>query len=374
MKKIFVTIIFFLIFFNKGFSQNFEEFFMQSSDYEDTSKFNINIVNNNFFKNNEYFNKFFEGYSLIGFYIKPQFIYRPIQKISISAGVDFSTNFGSNYFGKILPIFRIEYKPINNFHLIFGELYGSVNHQITDNVFFNENILLENSENGLQIIYNGNRFFTDTWLQWREFIWYDSPSQEKLLFGTSNILTAFSKEKNQLNIKFIALASHVGGQININDNPIETIINTVSGFEYYIFINKKILKTIKLSALYHTSTDASPTKKMPYIQGFGVLSSAEFSNKYLNIKFSHWYGDCYFSKYGNPIFQSISRDFSPYHEDQRAFLNLHIFLNKKIAHVMELGGGFDLYYDLYNHQPDYSFGCYIKNNLNFWFAKKNKNL
>lgn len=348
------------------FSQSYSDFFSGKQEMEDSARFHLTIDNSNFFKNNEYFNKFSDGYTLIGYFLKPRIIFRPYKKLNIYAGFHLQKYSGVKQFSEIEPVFTVEYMPSKNFSIVFGELYGSVNHNLTDFVMYNEYYLTQNSENGLQLLFNNDRIISDTWLNWKQYIFKDSPHPEIMLIGTSNNINILQKDnRHSLNIKIAAVGSHVGGQINSSDEPVETIINTVSGLEYDFNFNKKYLNNINIFGLYHTSIDGSPNKRLEYIYGYGMLSGVKLSNKFLSLKVEHWYGEYYFSKFGNPMFQSISSTNNGYYEDERAFLNAHLFWTNQKFRYFKLGAGLDIYYDLYNKQVDYSFGFYIKTNFDF---------
>ncbi|MDL2262124.1 hypothetical protein LJC11_01320 [Bacteroidales bacterium OttesenSCG-928-I21] len=352
-------------------SQTLEMFFSEDKpSIENSSKFSISIDNSNFFKNNEYFNKFSDGYTLFGYFLKPKIVFNPNDKLKMYAGFHYHKYFGAKDFGKIEPVFTVEYMPTKNISVIFGELYGTVNHDLTDFVLDNEHYFTQNSENGLQFIFNNDRIKSDTWINWKQFIFKNSPFSEILLIGTSNKFNLINKnDKYFFDIKLAVLGSHVGGQINTNNDPIETMFNVVAGPEYNFNIGNKYLDDIKLSSLYHAAIDGSPTKKLAYTSGYGVLSSILLNNKFLALKIEHWYGNSYFSKFGNPMFQSISSTHENYLKDKRAFVNAHLFWSYQAFTFFKIGAGFDLFYDLYMRKIDYSFGFYIKTNFNFKLKK-----
>lgn len=372
MKKLNILILLlFLIISKITISQSYEDFFSVSRKIEDSTRFHLLIDNTNFIKNNEYFNDFSEGYTLIGYFLKPRILFKAHKKVNIYAGIHLEKYFGAKKFTGFEPVFTVEYIHNKNFRLVFGELYGTVNHELTDFVFDNENYLVRNSENGIQIIFNNNRIVSDTWLEWRQYIFKDSPYPEILFFGTSNKFNILNiNDKHLLNIKLAAVASHVGGQINSSDDPVETIMNTISGLEYNFITGNKYLSNIKLSGLLLSAIDASPNKRLEYEQGYGILSGIELSNKILSLKFQYWFGDQYFSKFGNPMFQSISQINNLHFEPKRSFINTHLFWSNEILDFFKLGVGVDLYYDTYNSHFDYSFGFYIKTNLDFKLKRR----
>lgn len=360
-KLSFIICLVFLFSTTIVFSQSYEYFFSDDYKNTDSSKFSISVDNVNFIKNNEYFNDFLKGYTLIGYFIKPTVIYRPYKILNIHAGVFLRKYFGAKDFIYAKPVFSIRYFPNKNLSLLFGELHGTLNHELTDFVLFNENFFTNNSENGIQLIFDNGRIRSDTWLDWKQYIYENSDYPEILLFGTSNRFNILnSNDKNILNIRLSAVASHVGGQINISDEPVETIINTITGFEYeYKFDINEYISNIKFFSLHHFAFDSSPNKRLAYSNGYGILTGIELSNRIFDFKFHHWFGNKYFSKFGNPMFQSISTIDSNFNKETRAFFKTHLFWVYDPLKYFKLGAGTDFYFNIHNKKTDYSFGFYI---------------
>jgi hypothetical protein len=374
MIKLKLVIFLFFIFSISGFSQSFEDFLSGKYNNSDLSKFHVTIDNCNFIKNNEYFTDFADGYTLIGYFIKPRVVYKANEKVNFYIGIHLQKYFGTKKFDEFEPVFTVEYMPNKNITLVFGELYGTTNHNLPNIVLNNEHYFIRNSENGIQLIFDNKRIKSDTWLDWRQFIFKNSPFPEALLFGTANKFNIINyRNKHFLDIHISAVASHIGGQINSSNDPVETIMNTQSGIEYKFNLNNKFLENIKLFGHLISAIDASPEKRLSYENGYGLLSGIELSNKILDLKLQNWYGNKFFSKLGDPMFQSIPIKPDAHNQAKRLFTTAHIFWTKEAFDFLKIGAGADLYYDVKNSHLDYSFGVYIKTNLNFNF-RKNKNI
>ncbi|MCK9321578.1 MAG: hypothetical protein M0P32_06210 [Bacteroidales bacterium] len=363
LKQIFLIIIF-LIPISVS-AQTFHEFFSDFSKTQDSSKLYVEIDNANFLKNNEYFNPFVEGYTLIGYWLKPQITYNATKKFSLSAGFHAQKYSGVKGFSEFMPLFSLEFKTGERSKLIFGNLTNTINHNLSDYILADENYLTNNVESGLQFIHKSKRYFSDTWIDWRQFIFNGSPFPEILLFGTSNeISLIYNNNKSILDLNLDGVASHVGGQINSSNDYVQTIMNSATGLNYNIYPEVFFTK-ISLFSHYYTSLDQSPTKRLKYIYGYGVLSGVEVSNEYVDLRMAHWYGDYYFTKFGNQMFSSFNIEKPNYTEDQRAYINAHLIGKYEKIKNIKIGLGVNLYYDLYNLRMDYSMGFYIKSNLKF---------
>ena len=167
------------------------------------------------------------------------------------------------------------------------------------------------------------------------------------MFGSSNSIKLYEGNQKSLFLQLSAVASHVGGQIDASNTNVQTIINSQSGLHYY------------------TSLDQSPTKSLKYLYGYGINSGLEFSSDFYDFRIEHWFGEYYFSKFGNQMFNSMNIEFPRITEDKRAFVNTHLFLKYNKIKFMRMGLGVNLFYDLYNQHLDYSMGFYLKTDLNF---------
>jgi hypothetical protein len=352
------------------FSQSYQDFFRKETIYDDSSKFALFVENTNFVKNNEYFNHFSDGYTLIGYFIKPQIKYRVHEKLNIYAGLHLQKYSGIDYFSNVLPVFSIEYLFTDNLKLFFGGIDGTLDHRLNDFVYADEFYLSQNNENGIQLLFDNKRVWSDTWVNWKQFIFKGSDYPEIMLFGTSNYLNILNSEsKHSLSLNLAAVASHVGGQIDISDVSVQTIINTISGLEYSYKLGDGFVKKINLSGKFISFLDFSPTKNLFWQKGSGAFASAGLSGQNYDMKFQTWYGQHYYSKFGNAMFQSITPKYTHYREPERVFVNAHLFYKNDALKIVKFGLGLDLYYDIKASSLDYSYGFYIKTNLGYKIKK-----
>lgn len=363
--KKFLAFFSFIILFQLTSAQKYYSFFHNSENKYDTSKLSFELDNTNFLKNNEYFSNFAVGYTLIGYFIKPQMVYHPFSKLEINLGGYFL-----NYFGSIdkkifvYPVFSIKYKPISLFSITFGSLQGTVNHCLPETIYDSETYITDNVENGLQFNLNSQKIKSQLWLDWQQFIFKNSNYPEKFCIGNYtnyNLLNLNSKKS--LNIDIGGIISHIGGQIDTSGVAVQSIVNTISG------INFKWNKFLTLYSIYHTSVDFSPQKQLPYLYGYAILSGIELNCYHLNFAFEHWFANCYFSSFGSPIYQSLSQVYKGYKENKRAIVISHIFWHNSNSKIINFGLGADLYFDLYNKTLDYSYSFYIKTNFNLILKK-----
>ncbi len=365
----FLIFIIVLIWANTLSGQGLRRFLM-SDERQDTNLLILSVENTNFLYDSEYSNVFVRGKTLPGFFIKPQIHWQAFDKIRFSGGLFWQSYFGERETAQFTPVFSIDWKINSKLNFKFGDINGTVNHNLPEAVFDPEIYLTKNIENGFQILYKTDRLNSDTWLDWEQFIYEDSDFPEILTAGSSNILQLFPAENPiSLNLKFAGIATHIGGQIDGRGTDVQTFVNLLTGFDLSKQIDNQYVKNMDIYADYIIATDASPEKKMLYLYGYGILSGLELTNDFLEINLEHWYGNMYFSRKGNGMLQSVSQIYTHYKENERAFIMTKFFIHKDINTAFKIGAGANTYYDLYHQDLDFSFGFYIRTNFNYILKK-----
>ena len=88
-----LIILFFLFFFTEesSFAQYFNTLFNENKEIDSTRADNLyfSLHNYNVMKSNEYFGEIYEGFTLIGYILKPRLIYYPNKKVKIEVGGSF---------------------------------------------------------------------------------------------------------------------------------------------------------------------------------------------------------------------------------------------------------------------------------------------
>lgn len=358
-----IFLISFVFLFQMISAQNYSPFFETKYTNKDSSTLILLVENTNFLKNNEYFSNFAQGYTLIGYFIKPKLIYRPFSKLEISSGFFFQHYFGALKNIHLEPIFAVKYSPTQFFSINFGTLDGTINHKLPETIYDPERYITQNTENGIQFSLNNKNVESQLWIDWQQFIFKNSPYPEKFCIGNNTTYKVFSKNKNQLNLQIGGTIAHTGGQIDASSVEVKSIVNTISGLNFTFNNN------LKIYSIYHTSSDFSPQKRLPYLYGYGILSGFDYNFKNINFNFEHWFANCYFSEFGSPIYQSISQVRKNYKENKRAIIISHLFWHNSNRKIISFGVGTDLYFDLYNKTFDYSYNFYIKTNIDLILKK-----
>lgn len=368
---IYIIVLSFLIFQTKtGFSQfHGSPFCPVYNSYKeiDTNKIYFVVNSTSFFKNNEFFSDFEQGYTLPGYSISPKIIIKPYQKLLVEFGAYMLQYNGREKMTDFSPTLRIVYSPSPGMKVVMGNLYGTLFHGLSDFMFDTERYFTENRENGVQLLLNKNKFNSDIWLNWQHFILHGDNQKEQFTFGSSSSYSVLKNSNNEFSLGFRSIITHKGGQIDIAEGSMQTIINSSTGVSY--LRNTSENTKLKLSSELLTYADVSPSKQIPYIQGYGIHSEALFSIKNYTFVLGHFYSDRYFSSRGKPIYNTVS-NFKLYYEKNRAYVIPKIIFKKDIYKIFAVAADVELFIDLYNNLADYSYGLYFIINTDAYRIKK----
>ncbi len=333
------------------------------------------IENSNFFKNDEYFNKIIEGYTLIGWFVNPKFVYYPEKNTRIEVGGHFLMYDGTDNFTTVLPTLSVQHKISKSVDVVLGTLYGSTNHHVIEPVFRYEYFFTDNVENGLQFLINTKHYKGDIWINWQNFIFKGDDDQEVFTLGLSNkFLLTNPGSNHQLSIPLQILFVHHGGQINETDKKLQTINNDAIGLSYTYKFNGGFFDEIGAEQYYVLFNDFSGSDyQTPYLMGYGIYSVLFAKAKGFILNGTWWYSDHYISQRGHPIFQSKSTRYTNYYEQYRAFVTGRLMYENEVIKGLNVGAGLELYGNLYDYTVEYWYMFYINFNRDFFIKSFKKN-
>ena len=274
-------------------------------DSADTYDLRFGLDALGFSKNNEYFNKIADGYTLFGTQLNPKVIYFPAAFARVEAGVFMQHDFGNPKLRQVRPTFTIKIDK-GRHAFLFGTLEGDVSHRYIEPLYDFEKMLVNRLEQGMQYKYESEKLWLDAWIDWRKMIYPNDPFQEEVVGGVSSVFTVFEKNGLKMTVPVQFTGLHRGGQIDSTDLPLVTLFNAAAGFKLH-----KAFKGDVVTAVYTENhlvgyTDYSNTKLKPFEQGSGVYLNAGINTKYQNLLLSYWRGNGYISELGGDLYQSAS--------------------------------------------------------------------
>ncbi|MEM7552190.1 MAG: hypothetical protein AAF363_21070 [Bacteroidota bacterium] len=335
-----------------------------------TLKFTINTLG--YLRNNEFSNDIADGFTLFGYQFQPTLSYFFGKYFRIDAGVYLLNDFGESDFSDIEPLLTIHYHK-NNFEILFGALEGSYNHRLIEPLYGFERGINDRFENGVQFRYITDKLFSDVWVDWENAIFPGDTAQEEIIGGASLDYRWIDNSNWSFSTPVQLLIRHLGGQIDLSDEPTLTQVNLATGLNLERKFNSRI-KRAGLSAYFVGFQDNSGTVRN-FEDGAGLYINGTLSTKRLDVIASYWQSEEFQSFRGGDLYQSVSRTVKTPDviERNRGLLFLRFLYHLPLADYAQVGIRFEPHYDLENESMEFSHGFYLKLNTEFTLVKFNKN-
>ena len=336
---------------------------------------NLRFESSSFFKNNEYEGHFATGFTGIGVMFKPTLEYYFNKNTKLNFGA-----FGLKYSGldglsQFVPIYQIQHKVMNGFELVFGSIYGNLNHDLAEPLYRFDRYYLNNVEYGVQMLNHSKFLDSDLWLNWEQFIFEGDPFQEEFTLGNHTKIKFLNRKRLKIKGDCQLLIYHKGGEIDTYMGPAFYLFNGAYGLDFQ-FKTKFINYAIRPKFLtYHGEGFPENGKNSnPYKNGNGLLFSGDLEHKYFYIETGYWNGNKFVSPNGESLYLSVSESNSDFHQDNRQLYYTKFRLKRHMSRNLKLELRANLYVDLKNDVlPDYSFGLYFIANELFFLKKINSN-
>ena len=325
-------------------------------------------------KNNEYSNPIADGFTLFGYQLNPQLGYQITKNLSIEGGIFLVKDFGNKNFTTVSPTFSLRYYR-NNFKMIFGNLDGSLNHQLIEPLYNFERVINDRLENGAQFTLNKKFFDFDVWINWLNMEYKSGNSQEKIMSGLNMNVLKLKKGNWDFRVPFQATVIHLGGQIDTLQRGSHTDINWAAGIVLNYKTNATYVKNIYLDARYvFRANNYFQGPITIQTSGDGFLGNIGFKGMYkTDLLFSFWYCDNFYNELGGDLYSSKSRTvaYSSYYVERiRELLIVRLTKKVEVAKGINVTLRAEPYYDFRNTKFEYSYGFYISLDERIWIKSK----
>ncbi len=314
-----------------------------------------------FFKDNEYFNKIVDGYTLFGTQLNPQLVYYPAKNLRLEAGVFLWKDFGNPQLQQVRPTYRATWTK-DKHQFILGNIRAHLNHNYIEPLLNFERVMLNPLEEGLQYRYLGNRLFLDFWVDWQRQQYRNSNYQEEIAGGLSGSYRLTRPGSTiQVTLPFQFTAIHRGGQIDTLDKPLQTLFNEALGIEARMMLGNRH-RALRFNGYVLGFQDNSPTQgQNPFKYGRGLYLNTTFETRYADVMLSYWQGSRFIAPLGGDLFQSASRTVSnpDYLDRQRRILLVRLLRDFRISDAAALTVRVEPVYDFNARLLDFSFGVYL---------------
>lgn len=332
----------------------------------------LKVQNLNFLKNNEYYNPIADGYTMFGVQFNPQLGYQLSKNVSIEGGIFLSKDFGNKNFTIVDPTFSFRYTK-GDFKMVFGNIDGSLNHQLIEPVYNFERVMTNRLESGVQFALNKKYFDYDLWVDWQNATYRFSNEKEHIWGGLSTNLLKLKNERVELKIPFQMTVYHEGGQIDTLESVgITKNFNYAPGLVLKYFPKSGIIKNFVADGRYVIRTNNYNDTVEVKSQGDGLLANVGFTTKKeLDVLLSYWYGNDFYNETGGFLYSSKSHAVSYpfYSERYRSLLILRLTQRITLPGNIALTLRAEPHYDFLKGIFEFSFGLYIRVDEKFWLKK-----
>ncbi len=320
----------------------------------------MRISNLSYLKNNEYFNKIHQGYTLFGNLNYFTLGGQPHPNFRLEGGIFLRQDFGNSGFQVVQPVLSAIYQK-NNHKVIFGNLEAHLHHGYIEPLMNFENLILHPNESGLQYKYLGANTLLNVWVDWLEAIYPGDTIQEQIRAGIQAVQYLAKSDTWEIKVPIQTIWYHKGGQLSPQPLPIMNHFNGSLGIDlrYVIPSNKNYV--LQLDGYYCYSLDFSSQQTWFFSQGQGLFINLGFKNPYIPLLFSLWRGNQFTTLHGGRLYPSNSDSirFAEYFELRRDLLFLRMIKDISLNEELKISIRLEPFYDFNSKAIEHSFGFYL---------------
>ena len=346
----------------------------QEINAADSGKLELRFNSLSYFRNHEYFNQIWDGYTLFGNQFNPQLSFSPNARLRVEGGVWIDKTYGKEKL-ELQPTFSVKWKTANHKNtFLIGNIVGNINHGFVDAIYDYERLITHRNEYGVQWLHNSKRLSHDLFINWEKYIARGDSSQEEFTAGYSGKVHLLRKEKWIIDIPLQGYLNHNGGQINLTTKNLTTFANAATGLSVKKKNNSNaFVKETRAEVYYVTYTDLSPNPGQLYKNGDALMGNLLFKSKHhVDLMLTYWSGTDFYSSKGNPLYQNYSAIGESYSQKQRDLLFVRLLWDKKLFDNFYAHFRLEPYYDMEASLFEYSYSLFLTYRQNFLLRDKVK--
>ena len=317
--------------------------------------FDADLQANFFFINNEYFAPQVEGYTLVGYVVRPSFKWSCSPgRLLLSLGVHSLRYGGADHAHRNTPYIALGWRISRRLSLQMGSLPGSSSHCLSDATLNPEAELVDRPEFGAQLQYCGSTFSGHAWVNWRQFIFLGDTIPERFTAGISASIATHSTSKVAFSMPFAVVFNHVGGQISNYDSPMQSLANAeVSPTIHFLNSSHATIRRLSFTTTVYGLHTMAGTSVRPISDGWAVEPKfqlhAAFPHKRLSV-------DATASWFRAHDFYAISNYDTSLHTPSRSLFVARATLQRSIGSSARFSLTAKAFYDGFDNRFDYSYG------------------
>lgn len=366
-RKLF-PLLFLIISFNANAQIDYPTFKSKTDiNPADSQRLSFNLYNLNYINNSEWFGNIPLSGTLFGYEIIPEFEYQISPKLFIKAGIYLQKEFGRTEYTTVAPTFSVKYKAKHSSYIL-GTLEGNTNHGYIEPIYDYKLLINEHLENGFQFMVDTKPYSHDFFINWRRAIHPGDDFKEEFDIGYVAKVNVITKKKFNISLPIQMLYSHKGGQVDVLNTPLQSLVNLAAGGSITYNVNRGLFQKIVFDNYYVNYKDISGDKKQPFNEGNAFLSHLLFQFKNIGVDLRYWNGDGYIGPRGMALFQSVSEKYPGLVEKHRELIIASFIYDKEIFKNVNFDFRFIPYKDLREKMSsgtglEYSYEMYLKYTL-----------
>jgi hypothetical protein len=335
----------------------------------DSNRLFLRFRNATFINNKEFFNPWQPGYTLIGFWARPLLEYHPGPDTRLMAGAHLLKYSGLGRFDRTIPVFTFHHRFTEGFEMVFGTIYGALNHGLIEPLFTFERVFTHRNESGLQFLVNRQGFTADVWLNWEQFIFTGDPFQEEFTAGLSSRIFPWSQEgRLRVEVPLQLLTTHLGGQIDVSGERIQTLVNIATGIHADLHAGHPFFRIVGFRGYWAGFMDQSNEIRHHYKNGRGYYPNLYVDTRWFEWGLGYWWGNRFVAPRGEPVFQSVSQVDPGLATERRELLTSKIIFNRRLLEGIDMGIRFEIYYDPVLGDFDHTGGIHVMIDRRFFLT------
>ena len=337
-------------------------------DPQNEKTLSLNVPVQTFFKNNEYKRKIAYGYTLGGFRLIPHLEYQPFTNLSFSLGINFLRYWGANEYGQYnfinvpyysdtntqkqlhwKPFFRANWQINKKLNFVMGNIHTEHSHFLHVPLYNRELLYSSDGEEGIQLIYNGESWRNDLWLNWQNFNFYNDVDRESFDLGISGSLNITGvcngyspDDKYSLDADYSFIWHHNGGELDtISTLDLDHWSNGHIGITFSIYKLFHRFDNLTFSCDYLFSKDMK-NSTLPFKSGHAWFPSVKYNAKNWNVAIGYYDSKDMITFYGTNFFSNLAQ------RDKTVTYPHNQMLYGSIEYNISLNGRHEIYNPTYN--------------------------
>ena len=336
---------------------------------DDSSHLFFRLNNSSFVNNREFFNPYQPGYTLIGYYLRPALEYHPGRDTRIRAGMHLLQYSGIDSYSQVVPLFSFHHRFFPGFEMVFGSIYGTLNHNLIEPLFAFDRFFTHHNESGLQFLVDHDYIKADIWINWEQFIFTGDPFREEFVAGFSSIIPLKAGDGLlKFEIPLQLLVNHRGGQIDASDERMQNLVNFAAGLHADLEIDHPVFNSVGFRGYLAGFRDLSSELRYFWDNGRGIYPNLLVSTRWFDAGIGYWSGKRFVAPRGEPVFQSVSAVDPLFAKEYREMITSKVLYNRRLVQGIDMALRFEVYYDLQAAQFDHSGGIHILIDQRFFIS------